>query len=294
MNEIIEDARQTGPSIFFFDFDGTLATSEKTISPKTRQALEAYAKRGNIFVLCSGRGMPDVKDMAKRNELHYQHMYLIAYNGAEIYDCDAGKTIEKMTFPIELVKEIFSFGHEKNIVIQTYDDEAVVGERPCPEITYYLQFNHLEARYAGAETEREKKPENETFSDITSALTAEPCKCLAFDLDGTKNLTGFGRELEEKFPGRLETVLSQPKYLEIVPFGVSKGNALRWLCGHLGIPMEKSYAAGDADNDISMIRAAGTGIAMKNAMTPQVKEAADVVTAEDNDHDGLVPILNRI
>ena len=49
-------------------------------------------------------------------------------------------------------------------------------------------------------------------------------------------------------------------------------------------------AAGDMDNDISMLEAAGTGVAMANA-TDGVKAIADIITAADNNHDGLVPVL---
>jgi hydroxymethylpyrimidine pyrophosphatase-like HAD family hydrolase len=58
------------------------------------------------------------------------------------------------------------------------------------------------------------------------------------------------------------------------------------------VPIEDSLAAGDMNNDLSMIEAAGVGIAMKNAM-PKLKEMADIVTDEDNDHDGLVKILEH-
>ena len=59
------------------------------------------------------------------------------------------------------------------------------------------------------------------------------------------------------------------------------------------IPLERSVAAGDAENDISMIRAAGCGIAMLNG-TQAVKDAADLVTEKDNNHGGLVPLLKKL
>ena len=79
-------------------------------------------------------------------------------------------------------------------------------------------------------------------------------------------------------------------YLEIFPSDAGKGNALVRLCEILGVPLENSLAAGDEENDLSMIRAAGTGIAMCNG-SKVVKDIADVITSEDNDHDGLIPFL---
>ena len=57
-----------------------------------------------------------------------------------------------------------------------------------------------------------------------------------------------------------------------------------------GVDIKNTYAAGDEQNDISMIEAAGCGIAMANA-TELVKESADVVTKEDNNHDGLAEFI---
>ena len=83
---------------------------------------------------------------------------------------------------------------------------------------------------------------------------------------------------------------SNANYLELFSKEAGKGAALLRLCEHLNIPRENSMAAGDAENDISMIEAAGLGIAMLNA-DEEVKKAADVVTGADNNHDGLVPFL---
>ena len=79
---------------------------------------------------------------------------------------------------------------------------------------------------------------------------------------------------------------SNPYYLEVFPAASGKGAAVRKLCELLSINPAFSLAAGDAENDISMITEAGTGIAMTNA-TEAVKKAATTITLYDNDHDGL-------
>ena len=65
------------------------------------------------------------------------------------------------------------------------------------------------------------------------------------------------------------------------------------MCGYYGVPLSDAYAAGDAENDISMLEAAGTGIAMLNA-TDKVKQAADIVTDLDNDNDGLADMMRKL
>ena len=70
---------------------------------------------------------------------------------------------------------------------------------------------------------------------------------------------------------------------EITKTAFTKGTAVRYLSGYLGVPIEDTIAIGDSENDLEMIRAAAIGIAMGNS-SDYVKEAADDVTksvAED-------------
>lgn len=82
------------------------------------------------------------------------------------------------------------------------------------------------------------------------------------------------------------------EYLEHVAPGIDKGSAVRFLCEYTGIPLCNTIAAGDAENDISMIRAAHIGCAMRNA-EEEVKQAADYITENDNNHDGVAEIIHK-
>ncbi|HYW79576.1 MAG TPA: HAD hydrolase family protein, partial [Thermoguttaceae bacterium] len=101
-------------------------------------------------------------------------------------------------------------------------------------------------------------------------------------------------ELQRAFPGQLYThVLRSPRYrgfmCEIAPAGVTKWSAIQRLATQWGIETEQICAVGDDVNDIPMIRAAGLGIAMGNALEP-VKQAADRL-APTHDEDGLVRVV---
>ena len=69
---------------------------------------------------------------------------------------------------------------------------------------------------------------------------------------------------------------SIPVNVEITNAQATKGTALVWLCEHLGVPVADTVAFGDSGNDLSMIEAAGDGVAMGNA-APEVKAIADHV-----------------
>lgn len=116
---------------------------------------------------------------------------------------------------------------------------------------------------------------------------------LAADLHDHNKLEAFRLAISDWAEGRIQTIYSNDKYLELFRLDAGKGNALRFVCEYLGVPLSDAYAAGDAENDISMLQAAGCGIAMRNAPDP-VKEAADMVTRSDNDQDGLAETMRRL
>lgn len=72
---------------------------------------------------------------------------------------------------------------------------------------------------------------------------------------------------------------------EITKNAFTKGSAVRLLSDYLEIPIEDTIAIGDSENDLAMLRTAGIGIAMGDALD-YVKEAADDVTASV-DEDGV-------
>lgn len=69
----------------------------------------------------------------------------------------------------------------------------------------------------------------------------------------------------EGYSDTVRSFFSNATYLEIVPKTVSKGEAVRWMCDYLGIPIENSVAAGDDRMITEMLKAAHVGAVMCNA-----------------------------
>ena len=63
-------------------------------------------------------------------------------------------------------------------------------------------------------------------------------------------------------------------------------HAVRYVCDLYGIPVSEAYAAGDANNDFSMLSAAGNSIAMING-SDEVKAISSIITTKD----AAVPVL---
>ncbi|MBQ9991616.1 MAG: HAD family phosphatase [Lachnospiraceae bacterium] len=261
--------------IFFTDLDSTLLTREKQVSPLTYETLKNWTESGHKLVLCSGRALDSVAHVRESLGLTFPNMYLIGCNGGEIYDCEKKEQLLRLSLSRETAVELFSLAKEWDIYIHTYTDTHILTARECDELTFYRRAIHTPYLLT---------------DNILEHLEKEPCKCLSISLDDLQKLENFRKVVLEKTGDKLTVLYSNPHYLELFPASSGKGTGLKWLCEYLNIPVANSLAAGDELNDISMIEAAGLGIAMKNARE-EVKEIADIITGEDNNHDGLVPIL---
>lgn len=65
------------------------------------------------------------------------------------------------------------------------------------------------------------------------------------------------------------------KAVDIIPLSCGKGNAVRAVLAHYGFSKSEAIAFGDGRNDIEMLEAVGTGVAMGNALE-EVKARAAV------------------
>ena len=109
-------------------------------------------------------------------------------------------------------------------------------------------------------------------------------------------ITEIQEEMETKLrQGAWEDISmakSAPFFLEIFPRGIDKGTVLETVCQSLGIPPAEAAAFGDQEMDIPMIRTAGLGVAMENAVD-ELKAVADYITLS-NEEDGVAAALDKI
>lgn len=258
--------------ILFTDMDGTLLNKQKEVTPYTREVLEKWCQAGHKFVLCSGRDINNLKSVRKSLSLNYPGMYLIGYNGGQIYDCEQDKTLYRIGLSHSQVAHIKETADSFGIHFHTYSETSIVSPKADEGLTYYQRFINTPTVIA---------------PDIFTVLDVEPCKCLLIERKDTAKLEQLRLTLlpwAEK--EGITLAYSNPYYLEVFPSRSGKGAAVLKLCELLNINPLFSIAAGDAENDISMIEKAGLGIAMANA-TESVKNTATTITEYDNDHDGL-------
>ena len=264
-----------GKKIFFFDLDGTLLTSDKRISLKTLEALRKFTDAGNYFCINTGRAIESARAVYKGLNLDFKGSFLCGSNGTQIYSVDEDRYVFRTGVPMELVDKILDLAEEYGVHCHTYNEDHILSRHDNECLKYYRRVI--------------KTPLLIT-RDVTKEMTGDPSKMIAIELHDHDRQERFRQALQEMVGDRLTLLYSNPYYLEIFPSDAGKGSVVKRLSGFLGVDIKDTYAAGDEQNDISMIEAAGCGIAMLNA-TDAVKEAADVVTERDNDHDGLADLI---
>ena len=127
-----------------------------------------------------------------------------------------------------------------------------------------------------------------SFDSILDNYNGEFLKCILLD-DNRENILKMNNQIK-KLKG-IEVVSSSILNLEIMEEGTSKGKAAANLAKYLDIDIQQVAAIGDNENDLSMIKIAGLGIAMGNA-TDEVKKQAKRVTASNNE-DGVFYAINK-
>lgn len=264
--------------IIFSDMDGTLLDDRKNLSPRIYEAIDNFTAQGGRFVLSSGRPLASILETREKLGLNFPGTFVIAYNGALVYDCEQEKSIWEQRVPYNYVKKVLQLSNECDVHAHTYNDNSIISPKDNEELAYYREHIHMPAIIT---------------DDIISALDKEPFKLILIQLDGKDKLEAFRNTLESRTGDKLHTFYSSSVYLECCMKEASKGNAIRFLCGHLGIDIKNSIAAGDAANDISMLQAAGYGVCMCNG-TEDAKAVADYVTKSDNNHNGFMEIFDKI
>ena len=240
--------------IVFSDIDGTLLTSDGQITEGTKEMILNLENKGIPFILTSARSPEGVR-VIKR--MLGNHAPIIAFcGGLEL------KAMLDKDFPAVACN---TFGGEKWIVDDRDDwreqrEEKIVG--------FPAEIGSIKDTF-------------ETEGGIHKFL-------LMGDPDVmTKLAAVLARDFSD-----LQSAASNPEYLEITAAGVEKSEGLKTLCGKLGISPEEAAAFGDGESDLSMMRAAGFGVAMGNA-PENVRRRAPMVIGK-NDEEGLLKRLKEI
>ena len=267
------------------DIDGTLVNSHDELTPATRAALTRVGEAGVRVVLATGRRYSHALPLVEPLGIDVP---LVTASGALVKDPLGHRTLYQAQFEPQVLHDAMAIvdrlGFDPVLCADTFDEgfDYYYGcqEARTPELASYLDRNLARSR-------------------LWPQMVHEPPPGVfgGFAVGTLEQMTALDATLHREMPGKLHThVLHPPKYdgffTEISPAGVTKWSAIQRLAQDWGIADAEICAVGDDVNDIPMIRAAGLGVAMGNAL-PSVKAAADRV-APGHDEDGLVQVVEWV
>lgn len=260
--------------IVFSDLDRTLLATDKTLPEENRRVLDLLAERGIPFVPCSGRSVTGLPAMLVG---HPATRYAVTANGAVVEDLRTHETLHEAPLDRGRCVELYRRVRDRDVSFDVFADGRIYSERARYEALDRYGIEPHELRLVkGTRT-----PVDELVPDIVARVHRLERVTVFW---GKPEDRAYVISCVEEDP-TLAWTTSSPHDLEISDRAASKGAGLAWLCGHLGIPQGDSVAFGDMANDISMLEAAGDGVAVSNA-TPDVLAVADHVTSS-NDEGGV-------
>lgn len=273
----------TGPAPDKYDFiamdmDDTLLRSDKTISDETLASFAKVKDAGKCATICTGRPVAEIGPYDEQfSDIHYY----ICESGALIYDHFAHKPLKRHTIDPSAVPAVIDAIGKEDVMVQVMiNGESIVEGSKVPNMGHYNMGVYVSLYSTVAHH----------VDDIVPVLQEHPS-----DIEKI-NIYHISREASIRTSERLEgqnveRIYAEISSLEISPVGVHKGVGIADLSSYLGIPIEKTIAVGDADNDIPMFHAAGLALAVGNA-NEHAKAAADIIIP-DNNSDGCLYAINK-
>ena len=249
------------------DIDGTIFRKDYTATQRVQNTLKSLVQDGIKVVLCTGRMYAATKSIAKELGLNTP---VICYQGGLIKDFTNGdSTLWEQPMDEALAKDVIRELKQRNIFFNLYINDVLMVEHDDRLVREYVDDRNIEYKVVG-------DCENLNLKGIN--------KILAID-DNVELIADLQKEMAEKYKNKLYVIRSTPRFCEFSDPKATKGNAVRFLAGLWGIKKEEIMACGDQDNDIEMLLAAGTKVAMGNA-TEDLKKVADYIT-DSVDNDGV-------
>jgi Cof subfamily protein (haloacid dehalogenase superfamily) len=261
-----------GIRLCYFDVDETLAVPGRGIPDELLGIMARCRGAGVRLSLATGRKYDSALPYARAIGAGAP---LILYNGARIQQPDTGEVLFDRKLDLDEAVSALKLVKRHDLHVNLYLDDVIYIERES-------EVSRESAKKDGVL----QKP----VGDLVEFLKSEPTKLL---------IIGPGEKLMalwadfDKQPHESEVVRSEPTYLEILPKGVNKGAALRRVSEITGVALFEIAAFGDSNNDVEMLRAAGLGVAVGNALD-NLKAVADYVAAADNGRGVAEGLLKKV
>ena len=260
------------------DFDGTIYTSDYKIAAGTADAIRDYKAAGGIMMISTGRLYKSIKQHFPA--LGIDSGLAIVEQGSNVVDIATDKVVLSYNIDSDLavscLKDIEKVDGYTGMIY--YEGNCIAPERNRV-IDFFESIIQVKINYVGM-----------PISEYVEKNGICPTKVLGIAFPGKQG--NWANVWEKMYEGKLTFSRSNGILVEVVNKASGKGNALKYVAEEVyGIKRDEVIAIGDADNDTTMIRYAGLGIAVGNAMDT-LKAVADVIE-DTNDNSGVAKIIRK-
>lgn len=268
--------------LVFVDMDDTFLSPDKSISAENLRILDVAYERGVQFVPCTGRNVTGVPRALAE---HPCVRYAVCCNGALICDAKTHEVLHECDIDKDVVRSLYDDLRDLPITFDVFADGGVytaadrwhVMDETGLSPAELAQIKSVRTRFEG------------TVDELIDQV-GDVCRVNVFYLSEAD-----AAAVHAAVDARPELTRTQSLScnVEITNREATKGFGVRWLCERLDVAREDVVAFGDSDNDLTMLEAAGDGVAMANAR-PECLAVADHVCgscAESGVARYLAPLL---
>ncbi len=255
------------------DIDGTLLDNNHKIPEGNLEALKKASNMDIPVVLCSGRSKHSVQQIIDMLGLEQQHTYGAGYHGGVIFNSKTGEIVKNYKINKSLIKEVLELTKDYNFTYLIHDDESL----------YTLKSNEFTKMYEDRCGDVCHEIKFEDLNEMVSKLII---------MGNNEELKKFEKTITKEISEKCMHFFASGHLYEFINIDVSKGNALKFLCDELGIKQEETIGFGDNFNDMALVKEAGLGVAVANAV-PELKEIAEYVTEKNNSEGAIEEVLNK-
>lgn len=273
------------PRLLVLDIDGTLLNSEDIVTPVVKQAIADARELGVSVALATGRRVGSTRDVVEEVGIL---LPIVTFNGALVWDTATETAIHELAFSPEVIARIIELSRQAGLSPVLLQGPGY-GERIFVPDEHEFRPEYLEWFLDPRRNEVEELP----VADLT-----ELPGILTIDLFGPEaSIAKLSEQLAELEVqtydvGQVSTQSDPPNWaLNVHMPGASKAAGVQVLAHSLGCTLQDVVAIGDGYNDLPLLEAAGTGVAMGNA-NDEVKRRADAVV-NGHDEDGVAEAIER-
>ena len=256
------------------DVDGTLLTSDKTLTETATSAVRRLHDAGIAFTIISSRPTIGMRFLIEPLAIS---LPIGSFNGSSIVDPQMNP-IEQHLIPPSAVTQSLAILKEFGVDIWMFTNDQWLTQNGNGE------YVPLEKRAIRADP---------TIVTDFSPYLSSACKIVGASSDAPL-LERCERAMREALGAQALAVRSQTYYLDVTPPGFDKGTFVRDMAHRLGISTDETATIGDMQNDLAMFRVSGLSIAMGNASDDVKRQATHVTTSNEQEgFAGAVEIILR-